>query len=166
MLRHAFKEWAVICRALALGRQSIILRKGGIADEGGLFRPEHDRFLLYPTYLHQQQHDGIKPTALPLLEDAISEQPPAEILRIQHVVDVESIERLAMLGQALELDAEHIWSSETVIKRFHYREPGLWCLRVRVRALPTAIELPVQPEYDGCRTWVELAEAIDVTESR
>ena len=31
MLRHAFKEWAVICKALAEGRQALILRKGGIA---------------------------------------------------------------------------------------------------------------------------------------
>ena len=41
MLPIAFKEWAVICEALALGRQALILRKGGIAETGGAFRPEH-----------------------------------------------------------------------------------------------------------------------------
>ena len=59
-LSIAFKEWAVICRALAEGRQSLILRKGGIAEAGGQFRPEHDRFLLYPTYFHEQHHTGTK----------------------------------------------------------------------------------------------------------
>ena len=38
MLKDAFKEWAVICRALAEGRQALILRKGGIAEAGGDFR--------------------------------------------------------------------------------------------------------------------------------
>ena len=62
MLKYAFKEWADICRALALGRQAIILRKGGIAERGGSFQAEHTRFWLYPTYVHQQR-SGIRPEA-------------------------------------------------------------------------------------------------------
>src|SRR5205823_6044048 len=62
MLKHAFKEWAVICRALAEGRQSLILRKGGIAEPGGEFALEQKHFWLFPTYVHQQQ-TGIKPEA-------------------------------------------------------------------------------------------------------
>ncbi len=67
MLKHAFKEWAVICQALALGRQALILRKGGIAESTGDFQLEQTRFWLFPTYAHQQ-HAGIKPEAVPLLE--------------------------------------------------------------------------------------------------
>ena len=37
LLKHAFKEWAVICKALATGRQLLILRKGGIDEPGGDF---------------------------------------------------------------------------------------------------------------------------------
>ena len=37
----AFKEWAVICRALAQGRQRLILRKGGIEEPGGQFELAH-----------------------------------------------------------------------------------------------------------------------------
>ena len=74
-LRNAFKEWAVICRALAEGRQSLILRKGGIAEEGGRFRVEHTGFWLYPTYAHQQKA-GIVADAAPLLEQAEAEKPP------------------------------------------------------------------------------------------
>ncbi|HYV35699.1 MAG TPA: DUF1802 family protein, partial [Gemmataceae bacterium] len=44
MLKHAFKEWAAICKALAEGRQGLILRKGGIAEPGGDFQIEHTRF--------------------------------------------------------------------------------------------------------------------------
>ena len=75
MLSIAFKEWAVICAALA-ATQSLILRKGGIAEEGGVFRPEHSEFLLYPTYFHEHRQ-GIKPAFLPLLEAAEATKPPA-----------------------------------------------------------------------------------------
>ena len=62
MPRFAFKEWAVICDALSRGEQALILRKGGIAEENGEFRPDHARFWLFATYLHQKP-DGLKPTA-------------------------------------------------------------------------------------------------------
>src|ERR1700722_13719814 len=35
--RFAFKEWAVTCQALAAGRQSLLLRKGGIHERDGRF---------------------------------------------------------------------------------------------------------------------------------
>ena len=73
-LRHAFKEWAVICQALAEGRQAVVLRKGGIAEKTDEFQVEHTRFWLYPTYLHQQR-DGVTADALPLLEQAVSAEP-------------------------------------------------------------------------------------------
>ena len=78
MLRIAFKEWAAVCRALAVGRQAIILRKGGIAETGGQFEPEHTRFWLYPTYVHQQQ-GGLKPDAAELVHAAEADRPPAGI---------------------------------------------------------------------------------------
>ena len=31
----AFKEWLGVCEALGSGRQSLILRKGGVAEDGG-----------------------------------------------------------------------------------------------------------------------------------
>ena len=75
----AFKEWAVICQALGEGRQALILRKGGIAEEGGAFRVEHTRFWLFPTYVHQQS-TGIKPEAAPLLHEAEAERPRSGFL--------------------------------------------------------------------------------------
>ena len=42
----AFKEWAGVCAALESGRQSVILRKGGIADGPGGFVPDHEAFWL------------------------------------------------------------------------------------------------------------------------
>ena len=58
----AFKEWAGICRALGLGRQIVVLRKGGIAEGPGGFSPEHGAFWLFPTRLHEH-HQGLKEEA-------------------------------------------------------------------------------------------------------
>src|SRR4051812_42629783 len=124
MLRTAFKEWAVICRALAEGRQALILRKGGIAEDGGRFRPEHDRFLLYPTHFHEQHRAGVKPELLPLLDAAEADRPPAGRLRFTHLVAMATVHHITDLDRALALDPLHGWTAGTVRQRFHYRTPG------------------------------------------
>src|SRR5258708_34230160 len=50
----AFKEWTLICEALGRGEQSIIIRKGGIAEGRDGFRFKHSDFLLFPTLFHEQ----------------------------------------------------------------------------------------------------------------
>src|SRR5262249_40947229 len=117
MLKHALKEWAVICRALAEGRQSIILRKGGIEESGGTVRVEHTRFWLYPTYVHQQP-DGVKPEAQPLLAEALADQPPASVLRLTHLATVEEVYHVRNLAAALAIDELHLCSPQTVASRF------------------------------------------------
>ena len=56
----ALKEWAVTVQALARGEQILLLRKGGIHEEGKDFRVIHPEFLLYSTYEHQRE-DLLKP---------------------------------------------------------------------------------------------------------
>ncbi len=155
MLRVAFKEWAAVCRALALGRQSIILRKGGIAETGGTFVPAHNRFWLYPTYVHQQA-GGLKPEAAELLRAAEAERPPAGTLRLTHFAEVKAIYHITKLFGALLFEDFHCWSEETVRQRFAHRTPGLYVLAVRVFASSEPLELPESAEYAGCRTWVDL----------
>jgi hypothetical protein len=159
-LKMAFKEWAVICRALAEGRQALILRKGGIDESGEGFRPEHDRFWLYPTYAHQQR-TGITAELEPLLEQVEADRPAAGVVRLESYVEVAGIYRVHDVVGALKLVGLHGWSIETVRARFAYREPGLWVLAVRVHHLPEAVELPETTEYAGCRTWVELERAVE-----
>jgi hypothetical protein len=153
--RFAFKEWAVVCRALAEGRQAVILRKGGIAEEGAVFRPDHARFWLFPTYLHQNP-DGLKPSAAAWLSDVERDRPPAEVIRLTHYAEVPGAFRADRLEQALDLGALHVWSDATVRQRFGYRQPGLYVLPARLFAVAKPIEVPNRPEYDGCKTWVDL----------
>ncbi|OWK47221.1 DUF1802 family protein [Fimbriiglobus ruber] len=156
MLAVAFKEWAVVCRALAEGRQSLILRKGGIAEMGGEFRPEYDRFWLYPTHFHEQQQKGIKAASLPLLDAAEAARTEPGTIPFSHFVEVAGVYHVTELERALALDAYHIWSADTVRQRFHYRSPGLYVLAVRVFRAGVPAVLPEHPSYAGCKTWVEL----------
>lgn len=159
MLSIAFKEWAVICRALAEGRQSLILRKGGVAEVGGEFRPEHERFLLYPTFFHEQHRTGVKPDLLPLLDAAEADRPPVGRLRFTHLAAVSAVSHVTDLEKALALDPLHGWTADTVRQRFAYRTPGLFVLTVRVYRLAQPAEAVERPEYAGCKTWVELDTA-------
>src|SRR5688572_22380068 len=67
-LMHGFKEWALICEALGHGEQSVILRKGGIAEGRAGFRFAHPEFWLFPTLFHEQAAKLKVPpgTSLPL----------------------------------------------------------------------------------------------------
>jgi len=154
MLKAAFKEWAVICKALAEGKQALILRKGGIAEPDDTFALQASRFWLYPTYVHQQRA-GVKPEALPLLEAAEAEKPPAGVIHLTHFVEVPGVYQVRQLFAALGLHHLHLWSEETVRKRFEYRYPGIFVLPARVYRNAQAIDMPEQPEYAGCKSWVE-----------
>jgi hypothetical protein len=155
MLKYALKEWAAICEALATGKQSLLLRKGGIAEPGGDFQLKHKRFWLYPTYVHQQSA-GIKPEAQPLLAQVQAQRPAAGTLRLTHFAEVIGSYQLHDIVGAFRLAPLCIWSSETIQSRFTYRRPGLLALTVRVFQVPKAFELPEAATYAGCRSWVEL----------
>jgi hypothetical protein len=151
----AFKEWAVVCDALATGRQSVLIRKGGIAEVGGEFCPEHREFWLYPTLFHEQQSVGVKAEAQRRLAEVEAARPPAGTVSLQHFCSVSRVFFLTDLSLALALDDLHIWTPQTVTQRFHYRQPGLFVLAVRVFEVPPR-RVPELPEYAGCKTWVPL----------
>lgn len=155
----AFKEWAVICAALAAGRQTIILRKGGIHEGPRGFRPEYDGFWLYPTRFHQGL-DALGPDAETFLSRTLAAQPPIGIVRLQHYVRVQEALALKSEAAALALEGQHIWSQDTVRQRFHYRKPGLFALLVRVYRCASAHTVTEMPGFTGCKTWVLLPDAL------
>lgn len=149
----AFKEWAAVCSALADGRQTILLRKGGIDEGPRGFQPEHPAFWLYPTHVHQAQQ-GVKDGA---------ERPPAPpegAIPLESLAVVEWVGRVEEENTLDRLGDAHIWTQETVAKRFHYRAPGLWLLVVRVFRRHAPVSIPIEPEHAGCKTWVPLGAAL------
>ncbi|WP_169981271.1 DUF1802 family protein [Tautonia rosea] len=150
----AFKEWAGVCDALADGRQSLILRKGGIAEDAGEFRPEHSTFWLYPTHLHESQQ-GLRDDHIPRAEGI----PPGrlDLPALTQVECVVWVDRPELLEGIADL---HVWTSETVLKRFQYRNPGLWVLGVRVFRADPPPRILVTSEQNGCKSWVSLDEPV------
>lgn len=156
----AFKEWASIVGALSEGRQILILRKGGIREESGEFRLEHDEFFLFPTYEHQNQSD-LKPEAHQSLESALKTKPDSNSLPIRYYVKTEGVIQMTDEVELERLRPYHVWSDEAVTKRFHYgRQIGLYVIMCRVFKLPSAHAIRVTPEYAGCKSWVELTEKL------
>ena len=156
--QFAFKEWAVVCAALASGRQTLILRKGGIHEGREGFRVEHREFWLFPTGFHQQRDDVI-PDAWPLLEDVQSRGQPPQIELSMYAV-VEEVQHITDRAVLSRLNDQHVWSASTVEQRFDYRSPGLFALVVRVFRRPTPFQIADSPHFAGCKSWVDLPAAL------
>ena len=159
-VRTAFKEWAVICRALASGRQDVILRKGGIVEPHGGFRPEYARFLLLPTFLHQSA-ESLVPEARDLLVGIDDDRPPEGTVVFRHGAFVRAAHRIT---DRRALDAyrdRHVWAESVVDERFHRWQDELHVLEVAVTPLPSPVVLPWRETYGGCRSWVELEHPLE-----
>ncbi|HUE16161.1 MAG TPA: DUF1802 family protein [Planctomycetaceae bacterium] len=157
--RFAFKEWAVTCEALATGRQSLLLRKGGIHERHGRFEVEHGEFWLFPTRFHQNP-DEVREDARPLLKQVANETPPAGTVRLSLYAVVEEVIELSQESLLPRLADLQILAEQTLVERFHYRRPALYVLPVRIYRRSEPLTLAESPHFAGCRTWVELGQEL------
>lgn len=153
----ALKEWDVVCRALETGRQIILLRKGGILESSTGFELEHEQFLLFPTFLHQNAA-MLRPEFQQGLEPHSAE--PARIA-LSAAAEVTDIVRLKYREQMDALDREHIWTGPLIDMRFNYKPQNpLYLLVVRAYRLKEPVTIQNTPEYAGCKSWVPLRQGI------
>jgi hypothetical protein len=157
-LQVGLKEWAVVCRALEIGRQILLLRKGGIRESGGEFELEHRQFLFFPTYLHQSlamlkpaEHAGFQPHA--------SEPDEVTISSAGVVTDILQLDSREQMDA---LDAEHVWTPPLIDMRFNYRPDNpLYLLLVRAYRLGQPVTIANTIAYAGCKSWVPLTQPIE-----
>jgi hypothetical protein len=148
-----FKEWALVCAALGEGRQSVIIRKGGIAEERNGFAFRHREFFLFPTFFHEQL------TRTRLSDAALPEPLPGEI-EIRYFAEVESARIMTNWTDVRALEPLHILRESVVRERFDYDDtPGVHVAFVRVFRLDPVWRFPDEKAFGGCRSWVELPEA-------
>jgi hypothetical protein len=147
----ALKEWSGILRAIREGRQSILLRKGGIAEPAHRFQPDlASGFWLYPTITHQAQQ-GLLPGSA---DDAPAPRPGTVALDLYcRLVDHWFLTDESQLARLADW---HVWTAQTIRNRFFYRQPGLHLLLLEswVRDAPHLI--PLDPEHAGCKSWISL----------
>lgn len=157
----ALKEWAIVCRALGDGRQTLLIRKGGIEETKAGFQVCHRDFWLFPTHVHQKAADLV-PAIHPEFEELQARRPPGGGIPFQLYATVEDVVKVATLETLRSLEGRHILSWDCVASRFQYRnKPGVHVMILRVYRRPGAITLQNTPSYDGCVSWVDLDEALD-----
>jgi hypothetical protein len=153
-----FKEWQVVCEALASGRQSILLRKGGIHEGRQGFSFAHESFFLFPTRFHaiaEQVREGdVK---------VMPEWQPGDTIRITHHAVAQWAITLTDWEKVAAMEPLHIYSEPTVRDRFDWEGKGMasssiHVALVRVRELATPWEFPYEARYGGCRSWINLPE--------
>jgi hypothetical protein len=156
--RSALKEWAAIEDALAGGRLTVLVRKGGIYEKRGDFQVEHRGFWIFPTGWHQNESE-LRPSFLEHLGDTPRFAPDQVPLRVHcTVVDALRVERLDGLERLGDLQP---FSDATLASRFAYRgKPYLHVLIVRAHVLPAPSVVPNTAAYEGCVSWVELDEEV------
>lgn len=154
MIDTALKEWSAVCDALADGRQAVLLRKGGIHEAGGpgVFELEHRRFVLFPSWSHQDpamvkpaHRDGVEKMAEPgrVTLGAVAET--SRVWCVQSRAQLDGINHL------------HIWDKPYIDMRWHYKpDRPLYLIAVRVAVLAAGKTVTNHAEYAGCRSWVPL----------
>lgn len=150
----ALKEWGAAIHALLAGRQTVLLRKGGIHEKR--FAVGADRFLLFPTWAHTHA-ESTRPAFHDLLAagDADATADHVTIRAAATVVSAIPVARPEAVG---ELERFHLWTTDAVRRhRVDFRpRHQLTALVVDVVALPAPAVLPRIAAYAGCVSWLDL----------
>jgi hypothetical protein len=153
----ALKEWSAAVHALLAGRQTVLLRKGGI-HEKRFDVTAHD-FLLFPTVAHSHA-ERVRPEFRELLEASAADSTETHIVvraaaKVIAAVEVQRPDRLDAIADL------HIWTADSVrADRVDFRpKHRLTVLVVQARPLIEAMSIARTPEFAGCRSWVALPGA-------
>jgi hypothetical protein len=136
------------------GRQTVLLRKGGIGEKGfDLAAPE---FVFFPTVAHGHA-ERVRPEHRDLLAAAASDSTETDVVvrAGAKVVAAVAVNRPDGLE---EIEQTHIWTAESVrADRLDFRPRHLLTvLVVQARPLIEPVRLPREPAYAGCVSWVDL----------
>jgi len=160
----ALKEWAVVQHALLEGKQIFLLRKGGLIEETGQFELRSNQFLTQPTYIHETERGGdIQPQYLDWLREEEARKTPNGQIRFEAYCDVAETIEVKHPDALIQLSSEHIWSESFINMRLDW-EPykPLFVVIVRAYKLPEPITIDAHPDYFGCKSWIDLHEAVSV----
>ena len=158
----ALKEWAVTVRAMAQGDQVLLLRKGGIHEDGKDFRVIHREFLFYPTYLHQKE-ELLQPAHQPALRKMLEQPQHNDRITFSHWAKAEEVLEISDQEKVDDLEAHYIWTTAYAQSRLHWKPMlPLSVLLLRVYKLEQPVTVPYLAEYGGCTSWVEVLSDVSL----
>ena len=153
-LTPALKEWSAAVHALLDGRQTVLLRKGGIHEKR--FAVAASRFLFFPTVAHShaarvraEHRDLLDAAAADSADEELVLRAGAEVVAAVEVNRPENID---------EIEPLHIWTAESVrADRLDFRpKHRLTVLVVQASPLVEPVRLARTPDYAGCKSWVPM----------
>jgi len=155
----ALKEWATVVKALENGEQTVILRKGGILETASGFKIEAKKFLLFPTFEHQEAKN-LKAQFHNYLDEVRQNKPGNEhniitsYAEVINEVDINSNEKIKALSPF------HIWSDSYINERMNWMpEKPIKAVFLRVYTVPQ-FQILIKSEYHGCKSWININEDI------
>ncbi|MBH8554852.1 DUF1802 family protein [Nostocaceae cyanobacterium CENA357] len=162
---HALKEWAVAIDALEKGKTIMLLRKGGIRETKGRFQVAHEQIVLYPTYEHQQAFllkseyaNLVSPVTPGWHPEMVPINSWAQITDILPISDESTINALLPF---------HIWNEHFISDRLKWKShQPLYILLLRTYKLPQEQEISYSHEYGGCKSWIDLAQPIQLQDAK
>ncbi|WP_425488983.1 DUF1802 family protein [Mycobacterium vicinigordonae] len=148
------KEWSAAVHALLDGRQTILLRKGGIAEKR--FEVAAREFLLFPTVAHSHVA-RVRPEHQHLLT-AAAEDSTEQQVTVRAAAKVVAALQVNQPDGLSQIEDLHIWTADSVREdRLDFRpRHKLAVLVVSARPLTEPVQLIRTPEYRGCTSWVDL----------
>ena len=152
----ALKEWAITCEAIGRGDQILLLRKGGIHEDGKDFRVIHREFLLYPTYEHQKA-DLLREEHRPDLQALLDQPRDDKQITFTHFAMADEVLELEDQGKVDDLAPHYIWTTDYAQSRFRWKPMlPLTVMLLRAYRLERPVTVPWLPEYSGCTSWVDI----------
>jgi hypothetical protein len=118
------------------------------------------RFLLYPTYEHQDE-TSVKEPYRAWFRSSIADRPPDDVVRVQSWAEVTDLFLTHDLDALLGLGDEYAWSDDYIRMRMAYkpRKP-MNVVVVRTWKLPAPVDVGVLEHFAGCKSWVPLEQTI------
>ena len=150
----ALKEWSAVVHALLDGRQTVLLRKGGIGEKR--FDVAAREFLLFPTVAHSHL-ERVRRQHRDLLDEAAADSTSDQIL-LRAAVKVIAALPVNRPENLESIEDLHIWTAASVrADRLDFRPKHRLAVLV-VQALPLVepVRLTRIPDYAGCTSWVQL----------
>ena len=156
----ALKEWSIICKALEDGNQTILLRKGGILEYKKGFEIRQKSFLLFPTLEHQAEEylqSKYLQTYDLLLRGNKSQDIQNKTNTLWVLARIEAIQEFHDPEMLPILEKYHIWNEKYVNMRMNYNpKKPMNALLLRAYKLPQPISIDVNPEWAGCKSWIDI----------
>ncbi len=162
MCQTALKEWASVLMAMERGEQCVLIRKGGLMEPGSGFDVLSKTVVFYPTFEHQTVNFLREPYRV-YLEEARARRADGQHVRFELCGQVVASAPHTDAAVIERLQPFHVYNGAFATQRLKWQpEQPLVIAVVRAFRFPQPCLVPADSRYAGCKSWVDLGEAVSL----